>query len=316
MFGLGRVSAQSTARAALRCDEHAFTSYARWETNGRWDGGASTDDGAARFVRSARFFTRLARQKLPLPFAASAAFLRYLATRDAFVRINARAVLRLRHLLARQPAGAAHTAFDRLLAGMRAEAAAFAAEISRARAAARAMWRRTRDPRVVSPNETILGDDAARLRTWRQWLARVRRRPTGAGDCSPLCGRWQLSFTVRNFEPALQKIVVEQQQSDGAWHELHSRFTIEFRAAAARPRTNLRRPFSLPLDNPAAPLRLGVRGLGRVGIGNIALSDGVTIRRPKPSRWQFILGHRAPAHGWPVFSLGQNADERALIFVP
>jgi len=318
VFGLGAASAKAAARAALQCDEHAFTGYARWEANERWDGGAAPDDTPARFARSARFYARLARQPLPVPFTASAAFLRYLATRDVFIRTNARAVLKLRRLLAKnigQPA-VQNQLVARQVKAWRTDAKEFAAEIRRGHIAARAMWRRTRDPQPVSPNEAMLTQDAARLRAWRQWLARISRRPAAVASASPCCGRWQLSFTVRNFAPALQKVVVEQQRPDGAWRTLGARFTIEFRAAAARPHARLRQPFSVPVDDPAAPLRLAVRGLGRVAVENITLADGVELRRPKPGRRRLILGRPAPTHGWPEFSLEQNASEHPLRFAP
>jgi hypothetical protein len=310
VFGLGQVSAQTTARAALRCDEHAFAGYARWEINERWDGCASPEDSAARYAASARFYTRLARQKLPPPFAASVAFLRCVAARDVFVRESTRNVFKLRRLLKKNGKG---TKFAALLETMQAAADQFSVALRSGRAAARAMWRRTREPRATSPNETLLAQDAARLRAWRRWHARVHRQPAAAFEASPLCGRWQFSFTVRNFAPALQKVVVEQQQPDGVWRELGARFAIEFRAAAARPRANIRRLFSVPVSNSDDPLRVAVRGLGRIGIENVTLTDGVVALRPRGPR-RFVIGRHAPTHGWPEFSLEKNADERVLGF--
>src|SRR5471032_3259014 len=101
VFGHGQVSAQTTARAALRCDGHAFAGYARWEINDRWDGCASPGENIARHRQSLGFFTRLARQKPPPPFAASVAFLRCVAARDVFVRDTARNIFKLRRLLAK-----------------------------------------------------------------------------------------------------------------------------------------------------------------------------------------------------------------------
>jgi hypothetical protein len=316
VFGLGAAGAHAAARAALQCDEHAFTGYARWEANERWNGGAAPSDSVARYAKGARFYTRLARQPLPPPFTASAGLLRYLASRDVFIRTNARAILKLRRLLAKgvgSPA-AQNNSVTYYVTLWRAGAADFAAEIRRGRAAARAMWRRTRDPRAISPNETVFAQDAARLRAWRQWLARVTRRLSAAATASPCCGRWQLSFDVRNFAPALQKVMVEQQGPDGAWLPIGGRFTIEFRAAAARPRAKLRQPFSVPVDDPDSPLRVAVRGLGQVAVGNITLTDGVDVRRPKPGLRQIILGRRAPTHGWPELSMETNAGEHLVVF--
>lgn len=309
-FRLGRPGALSAARAALRCDEHAFAGYARWEINDRWDGCASPHENAVRPGASARFFTRLAQQKLPAPFAASAAFLRYLATRDAFVRESARAVFKLRRL---HTHGERAEQFLALLETTMVKTKEFSAALRIGSVTARAMWRRTRDPRATPPNELVLTLDAARLREWRRWLARARVRPAHALDASPFCGRWQLSLTVRNFAPALQKVIVEQQQGDGTWRELGGRFAIEFRAAAARPRANIRREFSVPVDDPAAPLRVAVRGLGRLGLENVTLTDGVTTLRPRGPR-RFVLGRNAPRTGWPEFSVEQNVADRVLRF--
>jgi hypothetical protein len=109
------------------------------------------------------------------------------------------------------------------------------------------MWARTRDPRQPGPNEQMLAADAARLRVWRRWLARAARRPEIAWQATPVCGAWQLQFTVHNFAPALQRVVVERQCADGAWEEIYGRYTIEFRAFAARPRTRIKREFSIPV---------------------------------------------------------------------
>ena len=324
VFDLGKASALSTARTALRCDEHACTGYARWEINDRWDGGASPNENIARYTQSARFYARLGKQKLPPPFAASAAFLRYLAMRDVFVRETARNIFRLRRLLNRPapPGSSADAGTKSALAPkdsvtydvtlLQAGAAAFAAEIRRGRAAARAMWRRTRDPRTPSPNELGLAHDLDRLQAWRKdWLRAMLRCPELVYMKTPFCGHWQLSFTVHNVSPALQQVVVEQQLPDGIWHKLGARFAIEFRAAAARPRANVRREFSVPVDNPLDSLRIAVRGLGRIGIENVTLTDGVVTLRPRGRR-RFSLGRPAPRQGWPEFTLRKNADERVL----
>ncbi|MEI6861354.1 MAG: family 20 glycosylhydrolase [Verrucomicrobiota bacterium] len=318
-FGLAPAAARDTARAALRCDEHAFAGYARWEINDRWNGCAAPNENIARHAQSVRFFTRLARRKkLPPPFAASVAVLRCLATRDVFVRETARNILRHRRLLGKKGKEKEYAA---LLETMRSSAGDFAKELRRGRAAARAMWRRTRDPRAVSPNEIILAISLAWLRGWQQeWLAAIRHRHKFArlgvrmpGNHGYFCGRWQLSFTVHNFAPALQQVVVEEQLPDGNGLKLRARFAIEFRAAAARPRANIRRLFSVPVNNPDDQLRIAVRGLGRIGIENVTLTDGVVTLRPRgPSR--FTLGRPAPKRGWPEFSLDRNADERVLAF--
>jgi hypothetical protein len=134
-----------------------------------------------------------------------------------------------------------------LLVRLQREAAAFSAALRAGRAAARAMWRLSRNPRVCGPNELMLERDAERLRGWRRWLSATVRNPDLAWQASPVCGAWQLLFTVHNFAPAVQKVVVEQQQPDKKWATLHELYAIEFRAFAARPRTKIRREFSIPI---------------------------------------------------------------------
>ena len=159
---------------------------------------------------------------------------------------------------------------------------------------------------------------AGRLRGWREWLSSVISRPELLREATPVCGAWQLRFLVWNFTPALQKVMVEQQQPDGSWAVLHGRFTIEFRAAAARPRTPLRREFTVPIDSASAKLRLAVRGIGQVRLGQVELTDGVTRLRPRhwPSAVRKLLGRPAPQRGFPELDLQVNQDELPLAFPP
>jgi len=191
---------------------------------------------------------------LPPPFAASVAFRHYLAQRDVFVRRAARGVWRLRRLLAKDrttssssPRRVKDNAPYHFIAQLRREAVDFAAALRAGRKAVRVMWARTRDPHRHGPNEQMLAADAARLRAWQSWLAHAARRPALAWQATPVCGAWQLQFTMHNFAPALQRVIVEQQRADGVWEELYGRFMIEFRAFAARPRTRIKREFSVPV---------------------------------------------------------------------
>jgi hypothetical protein len=327
VFGSGKkLSARHAARTALAADAHAFTGYARWEINDRWDirGGtrlpgalspalataASTRPTAYRSCTGHRSLTaghspsslfRSSPLALPPPFAASLAFLAYLEARDAFVARAADGVFALRRTLATSESSQPNQLFTLRRVDLERDAHAFARQLSAGRRAARAMWLRTRDPKIRGQNEQILDADLTRLRAWRDWLRFLRRAPTLARESTPVCGRWQLIFTVVNFAPALQKIVAEQQQPDRTWRELHARYTIEFRAEAAHPRTDIARPFSTPIDDAARPLRLAIRGLGEVAICDVQLTDGVTTLRPAgwPSTAKKILGRRAPKRGFP-----------------
>ncbi len=307
--------ARHSARTALAADEHAFAGYARWETNDRWDVCAGRE-GPGPYEKELRFFDRQLRlgHTLPAPLAASLRFRRYLAARDVFVRRNAQRVFQLRRWLAK--AGALHSKIAPALAGLKREATGFAAALRAGRTAAKVMWRRTRDRTVRGPNEILLAADARRLAAWQQWLGRAQRNPALLRKATPVCGAWQLQFMVHNFAPALQKVVVERRRPDGSWEELRGRFTIEFRAAAARPRTRIRREFIVPVDSPSAALRLAVRGIGQVRISQVGLTDGVT--RLHPSNWpaarRKILGRPAPTRGFPVLDLLVNQGELPLAF--
>ena len=137
----------------------------------------------------------------------------------------------------------------------------------------------------------MLDGDAGRLREWRRWLRRAAVHPEIIWRATPVCGAWQLQFTIHNFAPALQKVVVEQQQADGKWVTLHALPLIEFRAAAARPRTRISREFSVPLAAP--PCRAGspsfakaseLRSAPPLPVGDYAYWGGRSKSAPLPSR--------------------------------
>jgi hypothetical protein len=145
----------------------------------------------------------------------------------------------------------------------------------------------------------MLEADARRLADWITWLKLAQKNPERVAQSTPVCGAWQMQFMVHNFSPAAQKVIVEQQEPDGTWRELASRHTIEFRAYAARPRTKIQREFTVPLDSAGPKLRIAVRGVGRVAISHVTLTNGVEIRRERNFRRKKILGHPAPQHGLP-----------------
>ena len=285
----GKTGARAAAKAALACDEYPFSGYAKWEVNSRWDAGVSAAPGEVRHFR------KLANQSLPAALAASIAFRRYLAERDEFVSKGSENVFALRKMLS----SPARPAVAPYLKRLEVIARTFAETIATGRKAARAMWQRTHDPKVRGQNEGILDADAARLLAWRNWLDAARGATDKAFAASPFCGAWQLQFVVHNFAPALQRVVVEQQQPDGTWRELHSRHTIEFRAEAAHPRANLRRPFSMPINSPEDVLRISLHGLGQVGIEKVILTNGVKTLAAKSPRKRTILGRPAPQSGFP-----------------
>ena len=302
--------AGAAARSAWAADRHAFCGYPRWQINDRWDVSA-TREGIRPYRAERRSLEKLRPAGVPA-LTASLAFRRYLAQRDVFVRRSAAAVFRLRRLLAGRRDDDGH----RLLATMRREAAQFATRWPVARAAARIMWRRSRDPRRHGPNDRMLAADARRLQAWRRWLRRAGQRPAIARRATPVCGAWQLQFTVHNFAPALQRVVIEQRQADGRWRGLHGLHLIEFRAAAARPRAKIHHEISVPVDDPRRPLRIGIRGVGEAAVSQVALTDGVNTLDAAgwPRGRRKIIGRPAPRQGLPRVDFARNAGGVALRF--
>jgi len=285
----GKSGARAAAKAALACDEHPFSGYAKWEVNSRWDAGISAAPSEARHFR------KLANQPLPTALAASIAFRRYLVERDEFVRAGKESVFALRKMLS----NTARPAVAPYLGRVETKARTFAKTIAAGRKAARAMWQRTRDPKIRGQNEVILDADVTRLLAWCDWLGAARGVTEKVFAASPFCGAWQLQFVVHNFAPALQRIVVEQYQPDCTWRELHGRHTIEFRAEAAQPHASIRRPFSVPVSSSEDVLRISLHGLGQVGIEKMILTNGVKTLAAKSPRKRTILGRPAPQRGFP-----------------
>ena len=280
----GKAQGRASARVALACDAYPFSGYPRWEINDRWDT-VSHREPLASYRAEERHFARLAqralREKLPLPLRSSVAFRHYLAARDVLVRQTART---------------GHV-----------DTKKFHSALKQGAHAARIMWKRTHDPRVVSPNEQIVRQDAARLRAF------LRGEPV-------FRGKWQLCYKVWNFAPAVQLVGVEQQQPDGSWKTLQSRHTIEFQTSAARPRGNFIREHAAPVAwngdrNHPPRLRLFVRGIGKVKLGDIALiSDTAKISAQSRRAWQ-SLGRAAPKSGWPAFADAATQSLLELTFV-
>ncbi len=311
----GGVEGSELARLAMACDERAFAGYARWEINQRWNG-CDLRRGLVAYEEERAFYGRLARRgaALPQPFGASVDFRLYLAERDVFVRSMVKGLLALRRRLSRQDG-----ADPRIPAGVAAlteSARRFQGTLAGGRRAARRLWRLTRDPRRTGPNERILEEDAARLRALRRWLRGCAARPQLLRAESLLLGPWQLNFDVLLSAPALQQVLVERRAGDGAWQAIQARMTIEFRARAARPRTSLRREFSTPVPGPDSELRIAVRGLGRVGIVNVELTDGVRVLRPRgwPVSRRRQIGLPAPKEGFPRLDWTRNSGSIELAF--
>ena len=323
---LGAVAARSLARRILATDTLAFVGNSRWEINNGWAPVASRRDSPQPFARASRRLSRLAAapeltelggRKSPLGFLASTGrFLAYLAEREAFVRICAAHIHRLRRL----GRNGSETNTDAMHENLRLAdelAGFFADSINQAREDARQMWIASRpaDTFAPSPNARLLAADEAQLIALRGWFENCRDQFAHVFRASPVCGRWTLRFTLHHFAPAHQKVVIEQQSTDGTWRELHSRVLIEFRGQSAQVNTpKLRFEFACPVENPDVPLRITSRCLGEFAVSHIELTDGFSTRRHRPLQTHHRLGTPAPASGWPKIDWLTNTGEIMLQF--
>ncbi|HEU5081224.1 MAG TPA: family 20 glycosylhydrolase [Opitutaceae bacterium] len=298
----GQRGATHFARYAAASDEYPFAGYAKWEANDRWDG----VDGATHKARrkEAAYFARLAQKSAPnTPKALreSLYFRAYLAERDAFLAEAAAGVAHLRSAASIGDRSGEFRTIERLLGASRA----FEQRIARGRVAAEVMWKLSRGARSASKNGAILARDAERNATWREWLAAAKADSAAIWTASPVFGAWQIRAKIVNFAPALQRVSIEEQTTEGGWRELAARYTIEFQAATAAKRANIVRDFVVSVANPALPLRIVLRGLGEVKVRDIELTNGVV--RLKHVRSAFKLGQPAPSRGLPEIREIQGA---------
>jgi hypothetical protein len=307
----GKAGARPAARAALSSDQYPFAGYARWETNNRWDG--TVPEAQKSSISEAAWFRKLRKKKTPAPLRESLGFRHYLAEREVFVQSAAAGVSKLRRA-SRSNSPAAKKRRASLVRSLMRSSKNFAAVLADGRRCARAMWRRTRDGRVEGHNEAILKADSMRLRAWNRWLRECAQDAKNAFTASPVQGPWQLQFTVLNFAPAVQRVVVSRQVADGSWEEICGRHTIEFQGAAARRRTNIARAFAVAVDDDHSVTGISVHGVGQVAIQDIKLTNGVTtLHHPGPRK--VVLGQRAPKAGFPdVFHTPPESEILVLKF--
>ena len=294
---MGSRKSRLQARALLAADEHAFTGYARWQINDRWDVFAG-NESLKPYIKDLKFYERLqgGSYDWAAAFSASLEFRLYLAQRDLFVRQAARDVFRWRRLLDRDD----RVGVIKNLTSALSAARGFRRELMAGRKAARAMWNRTRDPRLRGQNESILETDAQRLAGWLAWLKAALQNPGLVTGATPVCGVWQLQFLVHNFAPAVQNVIVEQKEANGTWREILSRHTIEFRAYAARTHAKIWREFTAPMASDKTTVRLRVGGIGQVTVSQASLNNGVR-KIPLPGYLRRrLLGRVAPRSGLPT----------------
>ncbi|WP_404424472.1 family 20 glycosylhydrolase [Nibricoccus sp. IMCC34717] len=300
--GCGETS-KALAKLALQADAYPFSGYYEWETNSRWDGGITLEPLATlqaaelALADLAANATRLtlgpsAAQSL----AASLGLRRTFAARAVFIREAVDTVAALRRALFSDHAGIAQA---KLIAKATARAREFLSLWETACEAAAAMWDVTRDPEAAGPNGAVLEADFGRVEAWLNWLSAVLQRPARARSTSPVFGEWQLCFIVGTDQPCVQRISVEVCSGAGEWREIAARHVIEFQALAAAPDAQLSRPFSVGIQTVDTEVRILLRGPGRVTLGEVTLTDGVTVQALGPGG---SLGEAPPTHGLPDLS--------------
>src|SRR5258708_4156696 len=304
----GKKSGRSAARLALSADKYPYAGYHRWQINSRWDV-AVPGEPLKPWKDEAKHFRKLvkqaARSKAPTSLAASLKFRTYLAERDLFVRNVAADVIAARSALSPQKKiGQALIRTEK-----------FRADLDTARAAAKAMWRVSRDPRKHGPNTQMLAEDQQRFRTLQKWLKSAARNPEKVHTSSPVMGAWQLVFTVHNFAPALQRVAVEQQSHDGTWHTHYATFLIEFQSLAAKSKANIHRMHSVSIaSNGEEPvhLRFAARGFGQLKVRSIRITNGWYTHSPVKPRLSIKLGLPVPKRGFPQVDWDKNRTTTEL----
>ena len=194
--------------------------------------------------------------------------------RDVYVRSAAAAILALRRAHRAQRAGATR-AVARGITMLLGHADEFAATSSKAGRARRASSGASpRDRRVRGPNERIVGRDAARLRAAPPLDPAMRGRPRRLA--TRLARLRRLAASLRR--PPHRARAPEGRRRGARRRRgvatLHGRTMIEFRAEAARPRTSIRREFSVPVAGPGLPLRVASGGSGAWGWRTSSLRTG------------------------------------------
>jgi hypothetical protein len=306
VFSLRKSTAVASARLALALDRYSFAGYAAWELHTDWTvrAGLSSRKALEKSTRALRALINAAnRSTIPEALRASLILRTYWEERALFVQTMADGVFELRRRLGSKKKNKMMQKLAKLIQ-------AFAPRWREAQRAARQMWKATRDPKHRGQNEEILADDFRRLREWQTWLRQIKRNPALCLAHTPVCGVWQCVFTVVNFEPAVQRISLEQQQPDRSWREIRGRHTIEFRAEAAKPKANIGQPFSAPLDSIDGALRVVCKGVGRVRIVDARCINGIDTRRALEKN--FVIGKRAPKSGLP--DVYATTGVRELIF--
>lgn len=278
----GRKGRRFAALAAAP-EKYQYTGYFRWQANNKWSSLASLEP-VTSWKKEEKYFrdiaNRATKQKAPIALRESLVMRSYVAKRDLFIRESSLLLSKARSAVSRGKTAEA----QRTIRSVQTATSEFLRAMPSALKATRAIWARSRFADDLNPNETMLNNDKKRVDELQSFLKNVLRSPEKIWEASPLLGRWQLLFRVRNTAPALQGIAVEVQNPDGQWQTIHSLYSLEFSADAGQPRADFRRRHSVVLDwdgTSSLKLRLAVRGLGQLEIHDLLATDGAKTVVPR-----------------------------------
>jgi len=286
-------NSKAIARALLDTDDHAFTGYPRWEINKGWALASGGNGELQLFRDSSRFVAKLKQRaaKWPTVLRSSIDYRYYLAQRDLFVREGQSLVRQLRQqIAARKSTKTTLTKLHRL-------GDQLGPVLKQGLKAAREMWKCSRYPKPVGPNEAILAHDMKQLQQLREWILAVDEDEQSAFTANPLMGCWQCSYEVRNTHPGVLRIDLSQKVGS-KWEVIKSCHTIEFISTAARRRNGPTHIYAAPIgcDPTRGPieLKLSTHGTGIVTIADLTLTNGVTTHNLSGRKLLSLGGLQTP----------------------
>jgi hypothetical protein len=286
-------NSKAIARVLLDTDDHAFTGYPRWEINKGWALASGGNGDPQPFRDSSQFLAQLRQRaaKWPAVLRSSIDYRYYLAQRDLFVRVGQSLIAQVRQHVA------AGKSTEEIMVKLHLLGDQLGPVLKQGLKAAREMWKFSRYPKPVGPNEAILAHDMKQLQQLREWIRAIDKDEQSAFTANPLMGRWQCSYEVRNTHPGVLRIDLSQKVGS-KWEVIKSCHTIEFISTAARRRNGPTHIYAAPIDCDATSgpieLKLSTHGTGIVTIADLTLTNGVTTHNLSGRKLLTLGGLQTP----------------------
>jgi hypothetical protein len=315
----------SVAKLVEMVEKYQYVGNWRWQTYDNWRAMAN-GDSIMPFRLEEKHFRNLVRcadaEKTSVPFENILNIRYYVAKKDLFLSENSARIFHARQCLAQKKRISALACLQKI----KTDADELVIANRKALKSTRLLWKRSRSMEEMNPTEQMINADQAKLAELRHFVEQAKINTDLLWQSNPLTGRWQLLLQVRNFEPALQGIVVQMPDEKGVWKNIHSLWSLEFIAEAGNSKTDFNRHHSVSIEwygLKALDLRLGVRGFGRLEFYDLYLTNGVKkitpqqvvrgggtiknleglLRKESPHA---IFGIRAPRKGFPPIDWNAN----------